>query len=281
VRRALAVAAVLAAALTSCTGGGDPAADPSPTGAPASDSSPPAPTATPTRAAAAPRPRVHACYRLGFDQAIAPTSAVDPVGCGRPHTSLTYAIGTLDAVEGGHLLAVDSRHVQNQVARDCPRRLPGFLGGGADALRLSMLRAVWFTPSVKESEAGADWYRCDVIAVAGDERLARLTGRLAGALSRPEGRDRYGMCGTAEPGTEGFSRVICSTRHSWRALRTVGLGTGAYPGGARVRDAGQDTCRDAGRAVAADALTFKWGYEWPSRQQWDEGQHYGLCWAPD
>ena len=28
-----------------------------------------------------------------------------------------------------------------------------------------MLRTVWFTPSVEESDAGANWYRCDVVAL--------------------------------------------------------------------------------------------------------------------
>ena len=34
--------------------------------------------------------------------------------------------------------------------------LASFLGGTVDDLRLSMLRAVWFTPTVEESDAGAD-----------------------------------------------------------------------------------------------------------------------------
>ena len=248
-------------------------------------SSPPAsassPTGTPTPAAQAPRPRTGACYRLTFDQAIAPTSLTDPVRCREPHSSMTYEVGTIDAVADGHLLAVDSQRVQDQVSRDCPRRLPRFLGGSADDLRLSMLRSVWFTPTLEESDAGADWYRCDVIAVAVAGELARLNGPLEGVLSRAGSRIRYGMCGTAEPGTERFSRVICSRPHSWRAIRTVRLAGTRYPGVDRVRAAGEAPCEDAGRAVASDRLNFRWGYEWPTAKQWAAGQHHGLCWAPD
>jgi hypothetical protein len=143
-----------------------------------------------------------------------------------------------------------------------------------------MLRAVWFTPTLEDSDAGADWYRCDVIAVAAAGELARLVGPLEGTLSRPAGRDRYGMCGTAEPGTARFSRVMCSGRHTWRAIRTVGIAGARYPAD-RVRAAGQGPCEAAARAVASDPLNFRWGYEWPTAAQWEAGQHYGLCWVPD
>jgi len=194
---------------------------------------------------------------------------------------MTFAVGALDTVVDGHLLAVDSQHVQAQVATACPAALPRFLGGTPDALHLSMFRAVWFTPTVEESDAGANWYRCDVIAIAHQGALAPLTGKLAGVLADPQTADRYGMCGTAEPGTAGFSRVICSGDHSWRALRTVPFTDSRYPGETTVRDAGQEPCKDAGRDAASDKLSFKWGYEWPTEKQWAAGQHYGLCWAPD
>ena len=48
-----------------------------------------------------------------------------------------------------------------------------------------------------------------------------------------------------------------------------------------VRAAGQGPCEDAGREVAEDALDYEWGYEWPTAEQWEAGQTYGRCWAPD
>lgn len=277
VRRLLPAALLLlaAAVLAACTGNGDaPDAEPSTTSA--------SPTsATPTPAAAAPRPEDRACYRLAFHEAVAPTNGTRARDCADEHTSMTYAVGTLDTVVDGHLIAVDSQRVQAQVARDCPRRLSGFLGGTADDLHLSMLRAVWFTPTVEESDAGADWYRCDVIAIATDGKLSPLTGRLAGVLGKPEGRGRYGMCGTAEPGTKDFARVICSSDHSWRAIQTVDFADSRYPGETAAREAGQQPCQDAGRNAASDALNFRWGYEWPTEKQWDAGQTDGLCWVPD
>ena len=262
-------AAVLAAALlTSCTDG-EPAADPGPT------TPIPRPSAT-----EAPRPEEGACYRLSFEQALAYTSDVAPARCRRPHTSVTYAVGDLDNVVHGHLVAVDSRRVKEQVATTCPRLLGEYVGGSVEQRRLSMLRAVWFTPTVEESDAGAAWYRCDVIAVSGDGRLARLDGDLEGVLDTPEGRARWGMCGTAEPGASDFERVLCSGEHSWRAVGVVTFPAGDYPGRRAAEARGQEQCEDAGNAAAEDPLDFQWGYEWPTAEQWRAGTTYGLCWVP-
>lgn len=259
--------------LAGCTGDGaeEPADAPPPS---------PTPTALPT-AEAVPGPPARACYRLAYDEALAPTNERTPVDCGQEHTSQTYAVGELDALVGGHLLAVDSQRVRTQVATACPAALRGFVGGSEADQRLSMLRAVWFTPTVEESDAGASWYRCDVIAVGGDEQLAPVTGRLGGALATPAGRERWGMCGTAAPDARGFTRVVCSAEHSWRAVAVVDLPAGDYPGVDVVRDRGQQPCEDAGLDAADDPLDYQWGYEWPTAKQWAEGQTFGRCWVPD
>lgn len=267
------VAAVLAL-VGACTSGADPAPVPSAAASPAAQAGPPP---------APPEPV--SCHRLTYEKALAPTDASRPVGCAKPHTSETYAVGRLQTELAGHLLAVDSAAVQAQVAGRCPTRLGAYVGATEQQLRLSMLRAVWFTPSVEESDAGANWFRCDVIAIAAEERLARVRGTLKGLLATREGRTSYAMCGTAEPGTAEFERVLCSAAHSWRAIRTVPLdGKGdsdAYPGEDAVREAGQSPCAEAAREIAKDALDYEWGYEWPTREQWAAGQTYGRCWAPD
>lgn len=272
--RLAAVAVALAALLSGCSGSDGPSADPSPT--PSSSE----PSATRTTAKPVTPPANKACYELAYDEAVAPTTDREPSDCADEHTAMTFFVGSLDTVADGHLLAVDSDRVQAQVARECPARFGGFVGGTLEVRRLSMLRAVWFTPTVEESDEGANWFRCDVIAVAADQQLTPLTGRLAGVLGTEAGRARYAMCGTAEPGTEDFQRVVCSASHSWRALRTVPFTAKRYPGEARVRTAGEGPCEEAGRAAADDALNFRWGYEWPTAEQWDAGQTYGICWAP-
>lgn len=277
-------ALVLAAALllAGCSGGDAPdrTSDSSTPSTAASDGAGASASESP-RAAAPARPKKDRCYRLDYTDAIAPTNDDTPRPCKGAHTSRTVAVGDLDTVADGHLLAVDSRRVRDQVAEQCPQRFAAYVGGSPDARRLSMLRPIWFTPTVEQSDAGASWYRCDVVAIAGDERLANLTGDLRGVLGREEGRNRYGMCGTAEPGTPGFERVICSAKHTWRAVATVPFEQDRYPGVDKVRSAGDQPCQDAGAAAADGALDYRWGYEWPSAAQWRNGQHHGICWAPD
>lgn len=290
-RRLAGALAALALLGAGCSSGddGDPAAQDSPSASASASSAAPSPSADAsgsTDAAAAPAvPRERACYDLGYDAVLEPTSQAGPVACSATHTSRTYAVGELDLVVDGHLLAVDSVAAQAQPAERCPGRLAEFLGGTTDDLRLSVFRPVWYSPTVEQSDAGADWFRCDVIALARDEELAPLAGRLEGVLARPDEAERWRVCGTAEPGADDFERVACSEEHSWRALSVVDLADaggddGAYPGEDAVSSAGDGTCEDAARDAAADPLNFRWGYEWPSAEQWEAGQRYGLCWAP-
>ncbi|MDZ5623256.1 septum formation family protein [Nocardioides bizhenqiangii] len=275
-RRAAAVLLAVAVGLTAFAGcSGTDEEDPT---APGTTTAPaPRPTAgTPPRP-----PEEGACYALSFRQALAPTTTRKPTPCGGPHTSETYAVGTLDTVVDGHLLAVDSDRVQEQVADRCPDALAPFLGGDQADLRLSMIRPVWFTPSLAQSDRGADWYRCDVVVIAGDMELAEPDGSLQGALDEDEVRDRYAMCGTAAPDDEDFERVICAAEHSWRAIQVVPYEPGSYPGEETVRDRLTEPCENAGLDVADDPLDYEWGYEYPTEEQWEMGQTWGLCWAPD
>ncbi|MBZ5741031.1 septum formation family protein [Nocardioides mangrovi] len=269
---AVLVAALAVLALGACTG-----SDETPD-APTSTSATPSATATPEAAPSPPGPR--ACHDLTYDAAVAPTDEADPVDCAARHTTMTFAVGRLDTQVDGHLLAVDSDRVREQVATECPQRFATFVGGTLEQRRLSMLRTVWFTPTVAESDAGASWFRCDVAALAGDDELTPLAGRLAGVLNSEETRDRYAMCGTAQPGSPDFARVICSSKHSWRAVATVTFAEGDYPGVDEVRSAGDTPCKDAGAAASGGSLDYQWGYEWPTAAQWKAGQTYGICWVP-
>lgn len=263
--------AVALAVLVGCSGEDEPGAEPTPS----------TPTSPPTAAPPPRPPDVGACYDLSFPQALAPTSSKKPTTCSTQHTSETYAVGRLDTLVDGHLLAVDSDRVQRQVAEACPAALPDFLGGDEAALRLSMLRPVWFTPTLAQSDRGADWYRCDVVVVAGDKTLDEPDASLRGALDKEALRERYSMCGTAAPDAERFERVVCSAEHSWRAIEVVPYESGAYPGEQAVKERLETPCEDAGLDVADDPLDFQWGYEYPTEEQWEMGQTWGLCWAPD
>ncbi len=270
------VTALLAAVLVLAGCSGDDSPDPGPTESPTAEVTP----TPPPRAEAVPAPPDDACYRLSFRQAVSPTNGATPVRCRAEHTAETYAVGEVDNVVSGHLLAVDSERVQAQVAETCPARLGEAVGGSVEAQRLSMLRAVWFTPSLERSDEGASWFRCDVVALAGAEDLVAVRGSLRGVLDTQEGRDRYGMCGTARPDARGFERVPCSREHTWRAFSVVDLEPGRFPGRAAVTEAGTGECEDAAAGVADDPLDYEWAFEGPDAEQWAAGQTFIRCWAP-
>lgn len=269
--RSVLAALLLALLLAGCSGDHDAG----PSEEPAATTPSPRPRATEP-----PAPREGACYRLAFEDAVAFTNDDRPRGCRKPHTSRTFAVGRLDTVVDGHLVAVDSDRVKAQVAETCPRLLGKHLGGSLADRRLSMLRSVWFTPTLEESDAGASWFRCDVIAVARDEELDTLDLDTEGVLDTQRGRDRYGMCGTAAPDARDFERVVCSRRHTWRAVEVVTFEPGEYPGERAAGARGREQCEQAGNQRAEDPLDFRWGYEWPTKVQWDAGIEYGLCWVP-
>lgn len=272
---AVASTALVLLALTGCASGGRQHADAPASGTPTT----PAP-ATTSPPAPSPPPQVGSCHRLSFAVATSPTDDTHPVNCRTRHNAVTYAVGTLHLVSGGHLLAVDSQAVQDQLARRCPAGLARYVGGDVETRRLSRLQAVWFGPSVEQGDLGARWFRCDVVALADQGRLAPLDKRMRGVLDRPGALDRWGTCGTAAPTAAGFRRVICSHRHAWQAVATIDLPAHTrFRGGPATADA-NSRCQDVARSRAPGSLKYTWSFEWPTRAQWQAGQRYGYCWVP-
>jgi Septum formation len=261
----LVAALLLALVLAGCTGPTTPPT-PSPTSSP---------TASASESAAPARPVKNGCHRLSYEQAVAPVVGGTDVSCQKKHTSQTYKIGRLSLVSAGHLVAVDSPSVQESVAASCTSLLGAHVGGSPEDLRLSMVQAVWFTPSVEEAAAGADWFRCDVVALATTGRLAALPRSSSGLVGSSS---RFAMCGTAPPGAAAHRRVPCSAKHSWVAIATVALTGKSWPSAADASRQMESACRAAARDRADDPLDFTWSEERPSRDQWDAGQRYGLCW---
>nr|WP_279638280.1 septum formation family protein [Nocardioides seonyuensis] len=252
-----------------------PPEEPDASSAPSSTStSDETPTATPTPEQ--PRPRRGECHRLSLATAVAPTTQLPPTSCRRPHTAETFFVGRLDLEREGRTLAVDSPAAQRRPAETCPRRAASHLGITPVEMRLTMARAVWFTPTVADAEAGADWFRCDLVVVAAPDVLMRLPRRTAGSGDLPA----LAMCGTAEPGTKAFTRVACLRKHAWKAIASVDLPGPRFPEAGVVAGRMEPACRAAARERSDDPLEFRWVEERPTKKQWAAGQRYGICWVP-
>ena len=282
--RSLLAALATVLVLAGCNGESATPPGPSPSTPGTSSGAPSAEAAAPTPAVVPPAPRQSACYRLSTRQLTEPTNASTPVPCTSRHTAQTIYVGMLDTVVDGHAVAVDSATVQRQLSTTCPQKLAAYVGGSATARDLSRFNVVWYSPTLEQSDQGADWFRCDLIAFAGEDQLTSLPGtrRLRGVLDKRGALADYGLCGTSAPGARGFQRVICGRGHSWRAIDTIALAGGRkYPGTSRVRRAGDADCKDLAQARSSNTLKFRYGWEWPTRQQWEQrGQHFGYCWVP-
>jgi hypothetical protein len=242
----------------------------------------PAPSASATAAPPAPVvPRVGGCHELSLSEATDPVDSGRPVPCRQPHTSVTMKVGAINPVVDGHLLAVDSRTVRAQIARACPDSPGSLVGGDQTTQRLSRFEVVWFSPSLKDADAGANWYRCDVVALASEGELLPLPARLKGVLDKPGALDRFGTCGTAAPDQPRFERVVCSLKHSWRAVDVVDLPAKARYLDKAVAATGDSACKDVAAQRANGALKYTWSFEWPTRAAWTSGQRYGYCWVPE
>jgi hypothetical protein len=220
-------------------------------------------------------PRENACYALRFADLLKTHNDDDPVSCAGRHSAQTIRVGILRTG--------DPDRARRRLATVCPRALKRFLGGSTEDRLLSRFQVVWFRSAPVEAGQDAAWFRCDVVAFSHDEELLWLPRpfRLRHVLARPAALSTYGLCGTAAPGTAGFERVICGRRHSWRAVATIPLPGGrTYPGVNAVRRAGDQRCKEIVRAGADSTLRFRYGWEWPTAEQWAAGQHHGLCWAP-
>jgi hypothetical protein len=283
--RALLAGLACALAVAGCSGAPEASPDDTPSPGPSSAAPTPSPSVTPSPAPVVPAaPPAGACYALSPAQLTRPTNASSPVPCSGRHTAQTVFVGVLDTVVDGHAVAVDSAFVQRQLSTTCPRQMAAYVGGRAGTRALSRFRVVWYSPTLEQADRGADWFRCDLIAFARqDDELLTLPrpAALRGVLRSPAALDAYGLCGTAAPGATGFARVICARPHTWRATRTIGIAGGAgYPGARTVRAAGDAPCKRLARSRAPDTLRFRYGWEWPTREQWASGQRFGYCWVP-
>jgi hypothetical protein len=268
----IAAAVLLAAGLAAC-GNGDES-----TGKPAVQPISDSPSSLDSIESA--RPRVGDCHAMTLSQ-ITATSADDTSSdCQHRPTTITVAVGQLEVK--GKEVAPDSGAAAELMRRTCQPKAATWLGTDPGAMRLSRLTAVWFVPTPEQVEAGASWFRCDVIGFDRGDHLQPLPppNELKGAL-RGDRAARYALCGTDKPGAKKFQRVTCSFKHSWKAVAAIDLDGGkAYPGDKAVREDGDDACSDKVRARSGSATKYDYGWEWPTKQQWLAGQHYGLCWAP-
>ena len=247
--RSLLTALATVLVLAGCSGESATPPGPSPSTSGTSSGAPSAEAAAPTPPVVPPAPRQSACYRLSTRQLHQPDQRVDPGAVHEPAHRPDHLRRDARHRRGRARSRGRLGHRAAAAVHDVPPKLAAYVGGSADRARLSRFNVVWYSPTLDQSDQGADWFRCDLIAFAGEDQLASLPGtrRLRGVLDTRGALADYGLCGTSAPGARGFERVICGRGHSWRAIDTIGLAGGrSTRGTSRVRKAGDSRLQGPG-----------------------------------
>jgi hypothetical protein len=144
----------------------------------------------------------------------------------------------------------------------------------------TILSWAWFRPSHQAWDAGARWYRCDVIG-GGDQtrQYVDLPARPQGILlGRPD--DAWMVCAQGAT-VSGSVKVPCTDQHDWRAVTTIVLGKAAdsYPGDSVVQSRTRDFCSKSVGAYLDYPVDYDFGYSWFHRDEWQAGNRRSVCWA--
>jgi hypothetical protein len=262
----LAVALLLVAG---CTGGGGRV---TPTGdGPTSEGS----TVTGTAADVA-APEVGRCRALPASAVDRPDDDSPQVACAEPHTAETFAVGEFTGPSAA--TTVDDPRLSRAVLDGCDRRFRRYVGADASLALRTVLDWAWFRPSPAAWQAGARWYRCDLVA-SGADGLLEHRGRARGVLLGLPA-DRWLLCAAGDQVSDA-PRVPCDQPHTWRAVTTVVLGDAAasWPGERRVELRTRDFCSDSVGAWLGYPVDYTYGYTWLGRAEWRTGNRRSVCWA--
>jgi hypothetical protein len=223
-------------------------------------------------------PDVGACRLLAPADVAQPSNATKTVPCNGSHTAQTYAAGSLPGRFAQ--ASYDDTELAAYAYRICTQRFIRFTGADESLAMRTILSWAWFRPSQSAWDAGARWYRCDVIG-GGDQtaKYVDLPTRTKGLLlGRP--KDQWMVCAQGAT-VSGSVKIPCSEKHDWRAVTTIVLGGAgdAYPGDNVVQARTRDFCSKSVGAFLDYPVDYDFGYSWFHSAEWQAGNRRSVCWA--
>ncbi|GAB3250535.1 hypothetical protein GCM10027425_07980 [Alteromonas gracilis] len=237
-------------------------------------------------AARTPVPELGACRVLEPADVEQASDDTETVPCTEEHTAETFAIGTFpDAFAEA---AYDDARLGRWIYERCGTAFATFLGGNDSAALRSMLSWAWFRAPEADWEAGARWYRCDVVGGRDDAEAYRALPRTAkGLLSGPPDDD-WLLCARGER-FPGSAKVACSTPHDWRAVTAVRVSLDPtrpdraaepFPGPQVVSRVAQNLCSDSVLGyLNYPVIDFDYAVTAFGRTEWELGDRRAICWA--
>lgn len=218
------------------------------------------------------------CRLLDAEDVALPSNDSPAVPCEDRHTAETFEVGQLP--EDLHAVEVDDPALGSWVYRTCSRSFASFLVADESAVMRTVVSWAWFRPTQEAWDAGARWYRCDV--VGGGEQLTdyRALPETARGLLEGIPPDEWMVCATGRT-VAGSPKVPCSEPHRWRAVTTIKVGepTDAYPGDRAVEATTRDYCSDSVGAWLGYPNAYEFGYTFFKQAEWSAGNRRSVCWA--
>lgn len=206
------------------------------------------------------------------------SNATATVPCSEPHTAQTFLVGDLPAdLEDA---AYDDPALGAFAFRACTEEFMAFTGGDESQVMRAAVSWAWFRPSQDAWDAGARWYRCDIVGGGPQSSSYVLLPDDARQLlyGRPE--DEWLACAVGDK-FAGSTKVPCSEKHDWRAVTTIKLGEpeDPYPGDRAAQVRTRDFCSDSVGAWLGYPVEYDFAYTWFHEAEWTAGNRRSVCWA--
>lgn len=203
-------------------------------------------------------PKVGECHAMSLKRVDDYADPRRPVSCSKPHTSITFGV-----VQAQTPLAGLSQPVLTGMATDaCTKLEIQTLGRSVIRRATTVYDFIFFQPTVAQMQAGAQWFRCDLV-IFSPSRLLPMPRHLSHPAIPRHRSDSTERCLTSAHYT-----TPCSTKHAYRPIHVVQFKPLAYPTRAERREAGAVLCPDRTRHVA-----------WSPEATWNAGDRVMLCFA--
>lgn len=219
-----------------------------------------------------------ACRVLEPADIAAASNDTEPVPCAQPHNAETFLVapfkGALAEAE------YDDEALGRHVYERCGRGFMKFTGANESLALRSVLSWAWWRPSEDDWEAGARWFRCDVVGGTDQSaELIELPRTAMGILLGIPG-DRWMACVKGGSVTA-VPPVPCTEPHDWRAVTTIVVGKekDTYPGDRLVEVLSRDYCSDSVGAWMNYPIDYEYAYTWFHKAEWEAGNRRSICWA--
>jgi hypothetical protein len=223
-------------------------------------------------------PTTGSCRMLSSAQVSRPSNDTATIACSEPHDAETFAVGALPTRFAK--ASYDDPALDTWAYATCARAFPAHLGTDESTAMRSVLTWIWFRPSRAAWDAGARWYRCDVLGGAADQRQYVDLPTATKDLLHGRGDDHWMACAKGRSVATGTT-VPCTMPHDWRAATTIKLGeTGeTYPGDKVARAKTKAYCAESIDAWLGYPASYDYGYTWFGEHEWDAGNRRSVCWA--